>query len=124
MSAKQKSNTQTQTEITLKGDALNDPLIRRYLKSQEKKAERSKIEEKVPKLLQKAKDLFGREFSSVAAILKYVSPRKKTKKKGKRAGRITKEQKAQVLELRKGGGTNEQIAEQLGLMVPQVKRVV
>ena len=122
MSAKQNSESQTGSEYVVKGDALNDPLFKRFLKNQSKQAERNKIQAKIPQLLTSAGKLFGREFSSPAEIMNYVSPRKKAKK-GKRSSRITAEQKAAVKQMRKENKSDEIIAAELKLEVPQVKRV-
>jgi hypothetical protein len=110
-------------QLVLKGDALKNPLIKKFIKQQEKDAKRAEIEAKIPALLAEAKDIFGREFHNVRSILNYVSPSRSGKKKSKRGSRITKELKAKVKELRAANKSDDEIATELSLKVQQVKRV-
>ena len=109
-------------DLTISAADLANPHIKRFLKEQAARAEREAINSKVPELLKAASALFERKFETASSLIHFLSPRKKAAN-ATRGARITKEQKEQVLQLRKSGKSDAEIATALQLQEKQVKRV-
>lgn len=104
--------------IVLTADDLNSPEIKLWLKKKNEKREEESRKKHLPAILKAAESEIGKKFDSINQLVKYFQP-KQRKKRGKQ---LSESEKKKIAEMRNGGKSAVEIAEQMGKKPAQIYR--